>query len=1027
MLKKSWLVVAILLAALVLAACSSAEEAVEEVQETAEEVVEEAAETTEEVVEEAEEAMEEAAETAEEVVEEAMEETEEAMDEAMAEGEEAMDDAMMGEGCPAVTIADRHGVDAGQYARIYELADFEAAAGCEMSFKENPSIVELNAQIVNNPELPWVGERLPKEPLVVVPYETIGNYGGTLNALSNATEAGTSDFLSVRHVNLVRYGEDYVTIEPNVAKGWTWNDDFTELTVELREGHKWSDGAPFTSADVEFWLNDLILNSDVYGDTPGFVTFGDSTMTIEVMDETTFKFVFPVPTPGILSFFATTYIQPWQPKHFFEAKAAEGFSIAEVAELWYGNSDWTDTPSPLLSGESDDVIPTLESHILVEETTEGRRLVANPYFFMVDTVGNQLPYIDEQDEDYVPEAEVRNLKITNGEVDYKVQSIFITDFPVYKENEGNGNYTVGLGNGVGETVFYGFNLTHPDEGLREIFTDVRFRQAMSLAMNREEIVELVYLGQAEPIQATPADPNTVNFVTEEHKTAFIEYDVDGANALLDEMGLVDADGDGFRDRLDGSNFTLDLQFSNQGGPVSLHELTKEYWEAVGVRTALKEVTSDEYREQGAANELEVLTWKYDGTAGSTIVLNTEMLLPPFGEFFNPGVAPLWAEWVNSDGASGVEPPADVIELYDIVAEFLQHPLGSPESDELGTQFVDIHVNNLWKIGIAGNVKAPIIRHNTLANFGPYDVVSYDYYRSYPMIPAQWSFTDESGEGTVVIEGSTMMDDGAMEEEAMADDAMMGEGCPAVTIADRMGVDAGQYARIYELADFEAAAGCKMVFSENPAIAELNAQIVNNPELPSVEERVPAEPLVVVPYETIGNYGGTLNALSNATEAGTSDFLSVRHVNLVRYGEDYVTIEPNVAKGWTWNDDFTELTVELREGHKWSDGAPFTSADVEFWLNELILNTDIYGDTPGFVSFGDETMTIEVVDETTFKFVFPVPTPGILSFFATTYIQPWQPKHFFEAKAAEGFSIAEVADIWYGNSDWTDTPSPPVGW
>lgn len=644
-------------------------------------------------------------------------------------------------GCPPVTIADRAGVAAGEYPRQYELAAYQDAANCTMTFQENPDIADLNARITNNPELPPVAERLPAEPLVVVPYEAIGQYGGEFNALSNATEAGTSDFLSTRHVNLVRYGDDYITIEPNVAKSWEWNDDFTELTFSLRKGHKWSDGAPFTANDVAFWLNDLILNPDVYPETPSFVTFGDETMQIEVIDDTTFKFIFPVPTPGILSFFATTYIQPWQPKHFFDKKIAEGMTLAEVAELYYGNSDWKDVPSPLLGGKADDVLPTLESHILIEETTEGRRLVANPYFFMVDTVGNQLPYINEQVETYVPDSEVRNLMITNGEVDYKTQSININDYPLYKENEANGNYTVDLGFGVGETIFYGFNLNHPDEELRKIFGDLRFRQAMSLAINRDEIVELVYLGQAEPVQATPADPNTVDFVTEEHKTAYIEYDPDTAKQLLDEMGLVDVDGDGFRDRLDGSNLTLDLQFANQGGPAALQELIEDYWEAVGIAVQVREVTSDEYRERANSNQAEVLTWKYDGTAGSIIVLNTEMLLPPFGEPFNPGIAYGWEEWVKSDGASGIEPPADVLELYDLVEQFLQHPLGTPESNELGKRIVDIHVDNLWKIGIAGNVQQPIIRHNTLRNFGPYDVVSYDYYRSYPLIPAQWYFSE----------------------------------------------------------------------------------------------------------------------------------------------------------------------------------------------------------------------------------------------------------------------------------------------
>ena len=637
--------------------------------------------------------------------------------------------------CAGVTLND------GDYARVYELADYEAMQDCSMSFTGNPDMADLNSQIGNNPELPPVEERLPAEPLVVVPYEGIGQYGGTFHATSNATEAGTSDFLAVRHVNFVRYGDDYVTIEPNIAKSWDWNDDFTEVTFHLREGHKWSDGAPFTSADVAFWLNDIVLNTDIYESTPSWVQFGDGTMTIEVIDDTTFTLIFPVPTPGILSFFATTFRQPFQPKHFFDKKVADGMDFVDAVTLYYGLSDWTDVPSPLLSGEADDVKPTLESHILVEETTEGRHFVANPYFFMVDTAGNQLPYINEQDEIYVPDAEVRNLKITNGEVDYKVQSISIIDYPLYKDHEADGDYTVDLGFGVGANLFYGFNLTHEDEGLREIFNDLRFRQAMSLAINRDEIVELIYLGQAEPMQATPADPNTVNFVTEEHQNAFIEYDLDRANALLDEMGLVDVDGDGFRERADGSVLAIELQYSTQSGPAQVQELVKSYWDAAGIATTLKEVTSDEYRERATTNGADVVTWLYDEIAGATIVLNTNQLLPPFGNPFNPGVAYGWEEWVASDGASGVEPPADALELYDIVAEFLQHSLGSAESDALGEQFVDIHVDNLWKIGIAGNIQTPIIHTNRLRNFGPYTVVSYDYYRVYPMLPAEWYISE----------------------------------------------------------------------------------------------------------------------------------------------------------------------------------------------------------------------------------------------------------------------------------------------
>ena len=124
-------------------------------------------------------------------------------------------------------------------------------------------------------------------------------------------------------------------------------------------------------------------------------------------------------------------------------------------------------------------------------------------------------------------------------------------------------------------------------------------------------------------------------------------------------------------------------------------------------------------------------------------------------------------------------------------------------------------------------------------------------------------------------------------------------CPAVTVAKDMGVK-GKYPQQFELAEFEKLAGCKLTFSENPDIEKLNGRIRGNPGLPPLAERMPQEPLVVAPYDNIGKYGGTFDVLSNATEAGTSDFLSVRHVNLVRYSDDLQTVVPNVAKGWKWN-------------------------------------------------------------------------------------------------------------------------------
>ncbi|UCH26846.1 MAG: ABC transporter substrate-binding protein [Trueperaceae bacterium] len=653
--------------------------------------------------------------------------------------------------CPAVTAADSQGVAPGAFPYQYELAEFEGLAGCELSFSENPAIAEMNARIVGNPStLPPVAERLPAEPLVVAPYEQIGTYGGTLAGLSRATEAGTSDLLSIRHVNLVRFSDDLQTLVPNVAKGWAWNDDFTELTFHLREGHKWSDGQPFTAEDVVFWYEDLILNQEIFPNTPARWLFAGNPMQVEAVDATTVKMTFPVPSPGIVSRFAVDFAQPFQPKHFFmdkhvrynpdaNAAAAEaGFeSWADWVNNYYGASDWKDVPSPLLKGTDTQVLPTLESHILIEDTATGRHLVANPYFHMVDTAGNQLPYINEIDEVYVTDKEVQNLKITNGEVTYKQQAIFLEDFPLLKENESNGNYQVDLAPALGENVVYSFNRTHKDPVLREIFNDVRFNQAMSLAMNREEINEIVYLGQGTPLQGMPVEPATVGFVTDEHLNAFIEYDPDGANSLLDAMGLADSDGDGVRERPDGRPLIVRLVYASQGAPVQMQELVRDYWSAVGVRIDLKEVTSDEYRADANNNDLDITVWVNDGVSGPSISQDFTELIPPFGDFFNPGTGFEWAAWKQSDGAEGSEPPDYILELYELADQFLQVPLGSEESDRIGGEIVDIHVDNLLFIGTVGNIVNPIMHRADLGNYRAFTAKTYDYYWTYPYRPNQW--------------------------------------------------------------------------------------------------------------------------------------------------------------------------------------------------------------------------------------------------------------------------------------------------
>ncbi len=658
--------------------------------------------------------------------------------------------------CPAVTVAKDMGIK-GKYPQQFELAEFEKLANCKLTFSENPAIGKLNSRIVGNPSsLPPLAERLPDEPLVVAPYDAIGKYGGVFDMLSNATEAGTSDLLSTRHVNFVRFSDDLATIVPNVAKGWKWNDDFTQLTFFLRKGHKWSDGAPFTAEDVKFWYDNLNMDTNVIEKAKDYLRPGGKNMVVDVIDPQTVRFTMAVPYPGLLAHFATHFGQGFQPKHFLGrfhpainpdadklAKAAGFEKGYDVVNFYYGQSDWTDVPSPMLKDPTKiaklpaAIQPSLESYITVADTTEGRHYVANPYFYMVDTAGNQLPYINEQDEVYINDNEVRILKAINGEYDYKLQSLSLPSAPVLMDNAEKGNYTVDLAPEIAGPTF-AFNVTSANLEKRKVFGDLRFRQAMSVAINRDEINEVAFFGLGTPKQYVVFSPPPA-FVPKEMLQYYTQFDPKLAKKLLDEVGVVDKDGYGNRDLPNGDKLVLNLQFATQGLASEVVELVAQHWTNVGIKTTSKEVTPDEFRSAQSANQLDVTMWRKSQPL-AIILGNPELLKPPFENYFGVRTGMLWAEYIDSNGSAGVKPPEYVYQLIADIDKFQATVVGTPESDKIGARLVKNMTENLLFIGTV-LAPAPIYHRNALKNFPKFKTASYEYYRTYPYRAQQW-YLDE---------------------------------------------------------------------------------------------------------------------------------------------------------------------------------------------------------------------------------------------------------------------------------------------
>ena len=654
--------------------------------------------------------------------------------------------------CPPATLANMMGIPAGEFPQQYNLDEYLKLANCKMPFSANPDASKMNAKIRGNPKLQPLEQRIPEDALVVVPYESIGKYGGTFDMISNATEAGTSDFLAIRHVNLVRFSDDLTTIVPNVAKGWKWNSDFTQLTFYLRKGHKWSDGQPFGARDVKYWYDNLTMNPSVIEKPNDYALVAGERMQVLVIDPQTVQFTLPAPKPGLLAHFANSYAQGMQPMHFLgkwdpllnpdadKNAQAIGFKDGyEVISNYYGNSDWTDTPSPMLRNPDKvaklpaDTMPTLESHILVAETTEGRHLVANPYFHQIDTSGKQLPYISEQDEIYVNEDEVRLLKLVNAEVDFKAQSLQLSTAPLLLENQEKGDYTVDLRPEI-TLLTFGINMTHENLEKRKVFSDLQFRQAMSVAINREEINEVAFFGMGEAKQYVGFSP-APDFLDERWKQHYAQYDPALASKLLARVGLKDVDGDGFLELPNGEKLVINLQFAVQGAPAALVELVGQHWGAVGIQTTVKEVTPDEYRSAQSSNKLDVTMWR-NGQPLAIVLGTNQIWVPPYHDYFTVRTNMLWAEWVDSNGASGVEPPDYAKQMIKDINAFQSTPVGTSESDKLGARLVQNLVENLLFIGTV-QVPAPIYHRNVVKNFTTYKTHSFEYYRSYPYRPTQW--------------------------------------------------------------------------------------------------------------------------------------------------------------------------------------------------------------------------------------------------------------------------------------------------
>jgi len=578
----------------------------------------------------------------------------------------------------------------------------DAEAGADSTPATNSQEAPMLAAMVQAGELPPLDERLPLEPLIVPVVEEIGQYGGTWRRVFLGPSDG-SNMSRLQHDTFLAFGSDGFALEPNVAKSWEVSEDGTTITFALREGMKWSDGAPFSADDIMFWYESKILNDELSPTKPSWLRIGGELGVIEKIDDHTVRFSFAQPYPLVLEFLAQQGHyggqQVYLPKHYLSQFHPDYASEEELAALVEesGFEQWfqlfNQMAAPAQNPESPVVAAwTIESAI----TTQRMVMQRNPYYWKVDPEGNQLPYIDEITLDFVDNIEIANLRAIGGEVDMQARHILLNNYPVLVDGAEQGDYRLLLWpNAGGADSGLMFNQTYDaDPAIAELLQNVDFRIALSHAIDRDELNESAFLGLAEARQLVPP-PDSPLYPGDEYAYQYTEYDPAIANSLLDEIGLDQKNGEGFRLLADGNEAVISLAAVPAFGPwVDVAELVASYWQDVGIKVAVDIQERSLHYERMRANELQVAIWN---TGGAEHPFTYPYWTMPFADISRIG--PQIGIWYQSAGENGVEPSGDLRRVLELTEQ--GKGLGEEERIALGQEIFQLNADNLWTIGTVG--------------------------------------------------------------------------------------------------------------------------------------------------------------------------------------------------------------------------------------------------------------------------------------------------------------------------------------
>jgi len=563
-----------------------------------------------------------------------------------------------------------------------------------------------------------LSERLPENPRVLDLKSlgrSVGKQGGTLRMLIGRRK-------DIRYVPIYSYSRligfnEQLELVPDILESYTVEEGRI-FTFKLRKGHKWSDGSSFTSEDFRYYWEDVILNTEILkGGPPARLKVNGELAKFEVLSAYEVRYTWPLPMPQFLSMLASpiplTLALPSAYMRQFHSRYQTAEKI-EVLSEQYRVDNWTRLHRKMSrqNRPENPNLPTLEAwRPRTPLPAEQFVFERNPYFHRVDENGVQLPYVDRLLLN-VSSAGLIGAKTATGESDLQATALGLPDYTLIKEAESRFPLTVSLWRATrGSSVALFPNLNCQDEVWRDLFWDVRVRRALSLAINRREINQVIYYGLARESANTilPESP----LFKPEYSTAWSDYDPDQANALLDEVGIAQRGANGIRLLPDGRQANITIESAGESTlETDVLELITDHYRSVGIALFIRNSQRDIFRSRVVGGQVLMSAWQgLDNGLPSADMPPTE-LAPTSNDQLQ---WPIWGLHYMSGQNQGK--PADM-QAVKKLAELLDQWLLTTTSEqraEIWTQMLEIQADQVFSIGTVNGALQPVVKSRQLQN------------------------------------------------------------------------------------------------------------------------------------------------------------------------------------------------------------------------------------------------------------------------------------------------------------------------